>query len=244
MKGRYLSLSVPRRIVSDLMYFSAGVPWIVVEREFDLAKISQAREANVARPGWAALFVKAYAIVSQEMPELRRVYMKFPWAHLYEYPAASAAVAVSRQYGNEQGLTFVHIGRPAQRPLRDINEKIRAAKAPGASNDLKSQRMERTAKLPFPLRRVLWWLALNIGFAREKLFGTFGLSSIAGSGAEILQLRTLQTTALTYGPLDSDGKLKMRLVFDHRVIDAMTAAKALVRLEEIMRSQIAEELGA
>lgn len=244
MKGRRISLSVPRRIVSDLMYFSSGIPWIVVEKEFDLARVSKAREGNAGRPGWTALFVKAYAVVSQEMAQLRRVYVKLPWPHLYEYSNCSAAVAVNRLYGDEEGLAFVHIGSPAERSLRAINEKIRTSRTSSLESDLKLSRMARAAKLPLLLRRPLWWLAINLPFAREKLFGTFGISAIAASGAEILQLRTMQTTALTYGPADSGGKLKMRLVFDHRVIDAKTAAKALTRLEEVLNGQIAEELRA
>lgn len=242
MKGRYLSLSVPRRIVSDLMYFSGGVPWIVVEKEFDLSETSKARESNAQRPGWAALFVKAYAVVSQEMPPLRQAYAKLPWPHLYEYPIATAVVAVNRMYGDEEGLAFVHIGRAAKRPLSEISEKLRASRTSSLDEDPKIRRMAKVARLPLLIRRPVWWLVLNLGFAREKLFGTFGLSAIAATGAEIQQLRAPQTTSLTYGALDANNKLRTRLVFDHRVMDAMTAAKALARLEEVLNGEIAREL--
>ena len=41
------------------------------------------------------------------------------------------------------------------------------------------------ARLPWPLRRLLWWLALNIGRQRANQFGTFGMSAIPEAGVEV-----------------------------------------------------------
>ena len=55
------------------------------------SSIQVARVAEVRRPhqpliSWSALLIKAIALVAKEWPDLRRAYMPFPWAHLYEHP--------------------------------------------------------------------------------------------------------------------------------------------------------------
>src|SRR5262245_42531108 len=98
MRGKPIRLSAPRRFVCDLLEAAASVPTIPVQRRIALGALRAARAAHLSRPPWAALFTKAYALVALEMPELRRAYVKLPWAHLYEYPGSVAAFAVEREY--------------------------------------------------------------------------------------------------------------------------------------------------
>jgi pyruvate/2-oxoglutarate dehydrogenase complex dihydrolipoamide acyltransferase (E2) component len=50
------------------------------------------------------------------------------------------------------------------------------------------------------------------------------------------------TTTLNYGPFDAEHRLAVRLHFDHRVYDGMTAARALAEIEEILTTEIVAEL--
>ena len=50
------------------------------------------------------------------------------------------------------------------------------------------------------------------------------------------------TTLLNYGVIDGDGRLAVRIMYDHRVMDGATVARALGRLEEILNSVILEEM--
>lgn len=43
--GRYIPVSYFRRLVTDLMYFSAKVPSVTIERRMDLAPLVAARQA-------------------------------------------------------------------------------------------------------------------------------------------------------------------------------------------------------
>ena len=52
----------------------------------------------------------------------------------------------------------------------------------------------------------------------------------------------MTTTVLTYGVFSSDDGLDVRIIFDHRVIDGATVARALMRLEEMLNGPVAEEL--
>ena len=46
-------------------------------------------------PGWAAIFVKAFALVAREQPILRTLYVKLPWPGFYELPRSVAMVAIT-----------------------------------------------------------------------------------------------------------------------------------------------------
>jgi pyruvate/2-oxoglutarate dehydrogenase complex dihydrolipoamide acyltransferase (E2) component len=50
------------------------------------------------------------------------------------------------------------------------------------------------------------------------------------------------TTLLNYGPIGPDGGVNVRIVYDHRVLDGATVGRALIRLEEVLRDEIAAEL--
>src|SRR5262245_57319513 len=101
MRGRAIALSAPRRFLTDLMHFALRVPTVPVQRRMHLAEVAAARSAAAERPGWPAVFLKAYARVAATMPELRRVYLSLPWGRLYEYPTSVANVAVERDYQGE-----------------------------------------------------------------------------------------------------------------------------------------------
>ena len=48
------------------------------------------------------IFLKGYALLSQETPELRRAYVKLPWPQLYEYPVSVASIAHEREHDGER----------------------------------------------------------------------------------------------------------------------------------------------
>ena len=242
MRGHWISLSIPRRLVADLMYFSADVPLICAQREMRLDGAAAARRAGPQRTPWPAIFVKAYALVAAEFPELRRAYVRLPWPHLYEYPASVASVAVERAFGSELGVCFAPISNPAALTLEEIGRSIRAAKQSEFEQSRTFQRLTGVARFPTLLRRALWWIALNIGRYRANYFGTFALSTVSSLGADLLEPRSPLTTLLTYGVMSDEGRVTVRVIFDHRVLDGATAARALKRLEETLQGPIAAEL--
>src|SRR5205823_5145208 len=84
--GHWLPLSLPRRFLNDLIHFAEQVPSRTMERQMDLASVVVARQSAWPRPAWCSIFLKAYAIVAQRRPQLRRLYRPLPWPHLYEHP--------------------------------------------------------------------------------------------------------------------------------------------------------------
>ncbi|HEX4610849.1 MAG TPA: hypothetical protein VH092_21850, partial [Urbifossiella sp.] len=98
------------------------------------------------------------------------------------------------------------------------------------------------AGLPGPVRRAALWLGLNLPRVRGGKFGTFALSVYSALGAESLHPISPLTTTLTYGVIGPDGRVDVRLVYDHRVLDGATAARALAALEAELAGPIQTEL--
>jgi hypothetical protein len=241
--GRSVPLSPFRRLVTDLMGFSQRVPAVTAERRMNLSALSAARQACPSRPSWAILFTKAFALVAQSRPELRRSYMSFPWARLYEHPSSTVALNVERQHGEEMIVTQCLIRQPENRSLAELDALIRSHQTEPLEEMRWYRRAVTMSKVPWPIRSLVWWGALNVlGRQRCHNFGTFSVSSVAAQGAGLLSLIPILTAALHYGLFDESGTLEMRLTFDHRVLDGATAARILVDVERTLKDEILAEV--
>ncbi len=242
MRGRVVPLSRPRKLIGDLMHFASGVPTVPVQRRMVLAPVAATRQLARERPSWTAIFAKAFALVASEFPELRRAYCKFPWPHLYEYPASVAGVTVERDYHGEKAVFTVRVKDPASMSLTELTARLRAGAETPVEEVKDFRRALRVCGLPRPLRRLLWWLGLNIGRQRANYFGTFGVSVYSALGAESLHPLSPLTVTLNYGVIAADGAVDVRVIYDHRVLDGATVARALVRLEGVLNTAIRDEL--
>lgn len=240
--GKYKPVSYFRRLVADLMHFSIKVPSVTIERRMDLSTLVAARQACTPSPTWSALLIKAYALVAIRTPQLRTSYLTFPWPRFYEHSYNIATLNIDRQLDDERIVMYVHISRPEDRTLQELDEIIRFHQEEPVENILSYRRAVRMSWVPWPFRRLLWWVALNVfGRIRCHNFGTFGITSVGSLGAGILHLVLLLTSQLHYGLFDSTGKVEMRLSFDHRVLDAAAAAEALAELEKALLGDILQE---
>lgn len=243
VRGRRIPLSLPRRLVCDLMRYSKAIPSIPSQRTMRLADVIEARRRHGGRLSWCAIFLKAYSIVSAERPELRRTYMSYPWPHLYEHPENIACFSLERRYRREEGVFFAKIERPEQMSLAQLDELVRFHKVAPIGEIASFRWPLIVSTLPLPLRRGLWWFGLNAdGGLKARTFGTFAISVVASLGAAGLHLLSPLTTTLNYGTFQPDGSLDVRLVYDHRVLDGAQVARALAHLEEVLHDEILSEL--
>ena len=240
MRGRSIPLTIDQRFVADLAYFASTVPSVAAVRRINLAAVAAARAQSAARPRWLAIFAKAHAMVSQEIPDLRRVYLRYPYAHLYEYPHSVALIMVRRSDGG----SFVHFPRrikdPASRPIAEIDRSITDAVERPIGEFKEFRRQLAFARVPAPLRHLLASVAYNIGRQRPRFFGTFAVTAPPGEYAA--PRFSSWTSRLSYGRVASDGGVDVTLAVDHRVIDGPTGVRALQRLEEILNGPIVDEL--
>jgi hypothetical protein len=241
--GRYLPLSLPRRFICDLVHFAKKTPTVPMERRMQLGPVVAARKATEARPGWCAIFLKAYALVAARRPELRRSYIPFPWPRLYEHPVNVASIGIERSFGDEDAVFFGQVRSPETLTLLELAARLQRYKEEPIESISHYRRILTVTSLPRPLRRLLWWLALNAsGRWRSKYLGTQAISVVAGLGAAGLHLLSPVTSALNYGTFEEDGSLPVRLTYDHRVMDGGTAARALEEMEGVLLGEVLNEL--
>ncbi|WP_337173246.1 hypothetical protein [Paludisphaera sp.] len=243
-KGRYLSPTGPRGFIGDLVHFAHKIPSAPVSRTFDVSALAGPRARHPLRPSWSCLFMKAYALVGAEHAPLRRAYLEFPWPRIYEHPYMNCALAIERQYMGEDGV-FVGLFRaPEHQSLAQLQGSLREYKDRPLEEVGFFRQALRFSRVPRPVRRFFWWSTLNIaGSKRCKRFGTFGLSTYGSLGAEQIHPISPLTTTLTYGPIDPEaGRVVVKLIYDHRVLDGAFVARRLRDIEDALHGPILREL--
>jgi hypothetical protein len=239
--GRRIRLSLARRMMADYMWAASGIARVDVTRHVAFHDLITARKRLPDPPSWTAIFVKGFAMVAAEIPELRRVYITLPWPHLYEYAESTVVVGHERRIMDDIGVLPLRFYKPDAVPLGQLSEMIRRAAAAPIEETRLHRRLIAIARLPLLVRRLIWGLCLNVPRLRRAL-GTCGVSSAARWETELGISRNPLSCLLSYGPADPRGNVNVRLSFDHRIFDGAFAGRALARLDEVLNSSILEEL--
>jgi hypothetical protein len=240
LQGTTRPVSLARRLVIDLMH--ASEPLVSIKRSMQLDRLASARATRTWRHSWATLIAKGYCIVARDEPRLRTFYLPLPWPRFYEARRSIAMLAVSRDDIEPDALVFQKLGPADELSLDFIEYRIRSAKAAPIKDLGSIARMLSIARWPWPVRRLIWGVALNLGRERANNFGTIALTSIASLGAETVVLRGPGPAAISYGLVKEDHTMELIFHWDHRIYDGILAARALRRLEEVMNSVIADEV--
>ena len=242
MRGTKRKISLPRVFIVDLMHASMRVPFVSLSRPLDIGPFMAARAKAPSPPGWAAVFVKAFAIVAKEEPVLRTLYVKLPWPHLFELPRSVAMVAVARVEAGEECILPEKVPNPEERPLTEIDAQIRRAKNAPIEEIPAFRKILMACRLPLPLRRLSWWVGLNVGRMCANNFGSFGVTSVAAYGPGKLQALSPGPFLLSYDVAGADHRIDVILRWDHRLTDAAVIARVLTRLEQVLNTEISVEL--
>jgi hypothetical protein len=229
-------------MVADLMYFSTGLPLITIERSMRLDKVVKARAGHPEVPPWSAIFAKGFALVAREIAALRQVYLSFPIPHIFQYDASFVSIAHEVIVEGEPILLPVRIRYPDQIAITGFRFKIDEMRDAYLAGRGFYRVLQMTSYLPAVIRRPMWWIVLNVPRLRRQFFGTFLITSVGFLGASLLTPIAPVTSLLTYGPISDNGEVTVRLVFDHRLYDGVTAARVLARLEELLNESICGEL--
>lgn len=244
MRGKRKNISLPRRLICDLMRASMDVPFVSLSRSLNIRPLLEARAGAMAPAGWAALFVKAFALVARDEPILRTVYAKWPRPMLYELPTSVALVAVARIEDGEECVMPQRIAAPEAMALAAVDAEIRRAKTAPIEDVPMFRKIMRATRLPLPLRRLSWAIGLNFGRQRGNWFGSFAVSSVAAYGGGELHPITPGPFIVSYGRVEPDHTIHVVIRWDHRVTDAAPIARVLTRLEQVLNTEIAAELRA
>lgn len=226
------------------MHVSARVPFVSLIRPLNVRAVIEARALAARPPGWAAIFVKAFALVARDEPVLRTLHVKWPWPGLYELPRNIGMVAIARVVDGEDCVLFERVCAPDEMTLADIDATIRHAKSAPLQEIPSFRKTLCVAGLPLPLRRLAWAIGMNFGRQRANFCGSFGVTSVAAYGPGELHALSPGPFLLSYGVIKPDQTVDVVLRWDHLVCDAALIAKALTRLEQVLNNEISAELRA
>jgi hypothetical protein len=242
MRGTVRKISMPRRLVADLMHASIRVPFVSLSRPLNVRPMLEARALAAQPPGWAAIFVKAFSLVAKDEPVLRTLYAKWPWPSFYELPRSVAMVATARVEDGQDCVLPQKVAAADALALSEVDAQIRHAKDAPIGEVPAFRKILRVTRLPLPLRRLMWVVGLNFGRQRANWFGNFGVTSVAAYGAGELHALSPGPFILSYGVVEPDQTIAVVIRWDHRITDAALIAKALTRLEQVLNTEIAAEL--
>ena len=242
-RGRTLSVPLPRRWIGDMLHSAQRVPTVGGERILKLRKLVDARKRSRNGASWQALIIKGLGIVSERVPELKRAYLPFPTAKLYESPYPVASVVFEREFAGESATFLAPMIQPNLMPLQEIMQRVHAWKTDPIQKHGPLRRLVRNAKPPLPIRRMLWWIGLNLsGYMRARMFGTFAVNTIANTRAHMTHFASPLTSVWYYDAVNPRGEMDLRLAFDHRVFDGSTIGRAMTELESVMNTELVDEL--
>lgn len=236
-------LSRGRGCIGDIAMLARGLPLFPVERTMRLAAVAEARGSAARRVGWAAIFLKAYARVAAEQPVLRSWYIGGLRPRIATSSESVAVLAVNRTDDGDDRLWFARLAAPGSRSLDAIQQFIdRCGRDPVEEMFKRQLELEM---MPGPVRRLILRCNMNSRSPkRPGRIGTFSLSTLAGQQAINRFHPTLCTTSLSYGPVEEDGRCLVTVIADHRVLDGTGVARALARLEQLLVTDLRDELRA
>src|SRR3984957_10363790 len=241
MRGTVRKISLPRRVIIDLMRASADMPFVAVRRTLSIERLASARKGLGTRPAWAVIFAKAFAILASEQPILRRVYLKWPWPHLSEFPQTVAMIVVAPD-ATPDGVLLFPVKAPDRTSLAEAHGWIQNAKTQPIEATPFFRKTMMVTRLPQPLRRLAWAIGLNFGRQRGNYLGTLLVTSVAAFGGGEVEALGPQPFIFSYDRMSDDGTIDVMIRWDHRITDAAFIGAELSRLEQILNHQIADEI--
>ncbi|HZZ71457.1 MAG TPA: hypothetical protein VFE24_04340 [Pirellulales bacterium] len=181
--------------------------------------------------------------MAAEIPCLRQAYLRWPWPHVYQHHGSVGMLAMNREFEGSERICWGRFLQPEGASLAQIQAQLDDYQSSPVEQIFKRQVF--LSRLPWPLRRLIWWLNLNLFVSKRwKRVGTFSVSSLAGQGAINRFHFTVLSSSLTYAPVAEEGTCLVTLICDHRLIDGTIAAAALSKLEQTLNGEIAAELRA
>jgi hypothetical protein len=242
-RGKVIPMHIGRRLVAEMMHHARKVPSIPLARTCRVPALVAARAAAAPPPSWMAIFMKAYGLVGQEIPELRRAWIPYPFPRIYEHPISECGVLMEREVEGEPVVLGAKVRGPETTPLARIDQHLKTFRETPVEKVTPFRQLLRLARVPWPLRRWFLWRVLWLsGHRRARRVGTFVISSLGNYGVEQQHPLTALSTYFTFGPIAADGAVTLKVIYDHRVMDGRTVARILVRLEEVLNGAVLDEV--
>ena len=231
MRGTVRKITLPRRVVIDLMRASRGIPFVAVRRTPDPRRAARSLLPTAGRGDFRAL---------------RRWPGSPACARCLKWPTRlriSQTVAYRRRArASPDGVMLFPIKAPDLVSLKDADISLRKAKSEPIESTPFFRKTLAVTRLPLPLRLLAWAIGLNIGRQRGNFFGTLLITSVAAFGGGEVEALGPGPFILSYGKVTDEGSIDVMVRWDHRITDAADIGMALSRLEQILNNLVADEL--
>ena len=243
-KGRSFRPGGARQSVIELLRFTEKVPAIPQLRRTRIPRLAAVRAAATEKVSWPMLFFAAYARVCARRPELRTVYVRWPYTRLYEHPHTVGRMTVARDIEGEEVVLLTLQEDAESKTLRELHEDLKTFALGDPADCVYVQRQARMNRMPWVVKFLGWKVLLWSGRLRTRALGTFGVTTVSKFGGVTLAPPTFATTMLSFGPVSPDGDVDVVLSYDHRVLDGADNARAMAELERELETGVADELEA
>ena len=119
-RGKSVPISLGRRLLIEHCHFSDATQKGVIKRRISIGPMMAALECaalNDAKPPLPLIFIKAFAIVAKDMPQLRWSYVKLPWPQFYEHSISNGVMPITRILDGEEIVMMAQFPDPAATAL-------------------------------------------------------------------------------------------------------------------------------
>lgn len=241
--GTRVKFSNGRRLVDDVVTLAQKFPSAGLSGEFDAPQVHEIRRISRPRISWNVLYMKAYAEVAAETPELRQCYVRFPRPHLYQHHDVVCMLTLSRKHEGQERLFFARFNNPQEDGLDELQQRYDYLRQAPVEEIKQFRHQIRFASMPRFLRRCGWWVMFNLWPAkRSSHIGTMAMSLSGYKGSFGTRHLGPLTSILGTDPVPRKGKSHLTLTFDHRVLDGVPATRILNQIQKRLTTTVAEEL--
>ena len=229
-------------LVSDIIGIANRTPLAAISRDLDLSLLNRYRRFTRPRISWNVMMMKAYGIVAARNPILRRMYVGFPWPHLYEHDQSVCMLTVARHFRGEERLFFARFGQPNLQSLVQLQTQYEHFRRAPVESIPQFRHQIRFAAAPWILRKLGWWTLFNLWPQKRATHaGTFGMSLSKYKEAIGSFHLGPCTSILGIDGHPRRGQSRILLTFDHRVIDGKPATDVLEDLKRALQTAITHE---
>lgn len=243
-RGVRKKMTNDRVLVSDVVQLARSMPLAPLVRDADFQVVDRVRKSlQHKKVSWTVLMMKAYALVAQKRPEMRQIYVPFPWPHIYQHSENVAMLTVTRETLQGPRLFFARFNQPENLTLEDLQDRYDHIRRAPVREIKQFIHQRRFAKCPKMIRKMAWWSMTHLMPSKlAQQIGTFGMSlSQLERTYGVFHLGPT-TTTLGYEHFAFRGKMRLTLTFDHRILDGKHVYDILNDLEFVLNGPLLEEL--
>ena len=221
------------------------MPRVGLLSDLQIESLAEVRKQIRPKLSWNVILMKAYSQIAVRHPELRQIYVPFPWPHIYQHDRNVCMMTVNRVVAGEQCLFFARFEQPEEKSLIELQRQYDHVREAPIEQLKQFRHQLQFARCPWFLRRLGYWVMRNVWVRKAAShMGTFGITLSSFRDTYGTVHLGPNTTTLGVDPISRGGKSRTLLTFDHRLIDGKPAADLMDELGRQLRGPILAEMQA